>query len=485
MSERARIGATAAALGAFGFLVVVWLTHPFTGGDTPFVLDGTNAFLNCMHAQDYNACGFTDELNYWGLMSPIGWWPLLQHIPDAITIGLGGDGHTARTRVLATLSVAGVVATVGFAWLVLRRSGQGAWFWGFLFVVLSSPVIAYGNQTAGEMLAMGLLVALVAATLLRAPPPVVALAALGACLTKETSYPFVAGLGLLGLWLARRRGGGPILRHAIWGAVGMAVAIVAASLFNVVRFGDVLNVNYLDSQLRTPGVGRTLDYVAAVFVSPSGGLLFFWPAASVLIAVACLVALVRAPFRSAYTRPALVVIAAVAALSVGFASWWTPFGWSGYGPRLQLPWVPPLLLILLVAYGDALGRLASRVFARTWRLVAVGAVAFLFALPHIGLLWHFTSLSGFFAQEDPQCEAPWRGGVQRWHRCQNRLLWEHRPMSLYTVQGVTGTGAVGTAVVVALGLFGCLVLLRGELVPAQQRPASETNRRRASAAAST
>lgn len=485
MSDGIRIGALVAALGAFLFLVVVWLTHPFTGGDTPFVLDGTNAFFNCMKAHDYSACGFTNELNYWGLMSPIGWWPLLQHIPDAITIGLGGDGHAARTRVLATLSVVGVVATVGLGWLVLRRYGQAAWFWGFLFVVLSSPVLAYGNQTAGEMLAMGLLVALVAATLLRAPPPVVALAALGACLTKETSYPFVAGLGLLGLWLARRRTGESFVRHAVWGAAGMVVAIIAASLFNIVRFGDVLNVNYLDSQLRTPGVGRTLDYVAAVFASPSGGLIFSWPAASMLVAAACLVALVRAPFRSAYTRPALVVIAAIAALTVGFASWWTPFGWSGYGPRLQLPWVPPLLLILLVAYGEELATLARRLLAPMWRLVVVGALAFVFALPHIGLLWHFSSLSGYFEQEDPQCEAPWRGGVQRWHQCQHRLLWEHRPMPLYTVQGVTGTGAVATAVVVALGLFGCLVLLRGELVPAQQRTASETTGRRASVAAST
>ena len=48
MSDGIRIGALVAALGAFLFLVVVWLTHPFTGGDTPFVLDGTNAFFNCM-----------------------------------------------------------------------------------------------------------------------------------------------------------------------------------------------------------------------------------------------------------------------------------------------------------------------------------------------------------------------------------------------------------------------------------------------------
>ena len=485
MSAYVRPAAVVAALGSLVFLVIVWLAHPFTGGDTPFVLDGTNAFLNCMHAHDYNACGFTDKLNYWGLMSPIGWWPLLQHIPDAITIGLGGDGHVARTRVLATLSVVGVVATVVLAWLVLRGTGQRAWFWGFLFVVLSGPVIAYGNQTAGEMLAMGLLVALVAATVLRAPPPVVALAALGACLTKETSYPFVAALGLLGLWLARRRSAAPILRHAVWGAIGMAVAITAASLFNVVRFGSVANTNYLDPQLRTPGIGRTLDYVAAVFASPSGGVILSWPAATVLVAAACLLGLTEAEFRSAYTRTALLVIAAAASLTVGFASWWTPFGWTAYGPRLQLPWIPPLVLLLLVAYGDALARVTRRLLVPTWRLFAVAAVAFICALPHIGLLWDFSSIVGFFDQEKPPCNAPWRGDLQGWHRCQHRLLWEDRPMPLYTLDGVSGTGAVATSVVVALGLLGSLVLLRRELVPAQQRVISRASARRASSAAST
>jgi hypothetical protein len=211
-----------------------------------------------------------------------------------------------------------------------------------------------------------------------------------------------------------------------------------------------------------------------VFFSPSGGLYISYAAASLLVSAGCLVALVRAPFRSAYTRPALVVIAVVAALTVGFASWWTPFGWSGYGPRLQLPWVPPLVLIVLVAYGDDLARITRRLLIRPWRLVLVWAAALALALPHIGLLWDFYSLHGYFAQEDPPCEAPWRSGLQTWHRCQHRLLWEHRPMPLYTVKGVGNTGGVATAVVVALGLLGCAVLLRGERVPAQQRPVSRT-----------
>src|SRR5262249_42606699 len=92
-----RAAALVAALGAFAYFVAISFARPFVGGDTPFVLDGTNAFLTCLHHHDYDACGYTGKLNYWGLMSPIGWWPLLQHVPDLISIGLGADGHAART----------------------------------------------------------------------------------------------------------------------------------------------------------------------------------------------------------------------------------------------------------------------------------------------------------------------------------------------------------------------------------------------------
>lgn len=463
-----RTVALVAALGAFAYVVAMSLARPFVGGDTPFVLDGTNAFLNCVSAHDYHACGYTGKLNYWGLMSPIGWWPLLQHVPDMIAIGLGADGHDARTKVLAYLSVLGLIATVVFGWLVLRRYGRTAWFWAFLFVALSGPILAFARQTAGEMLAMGLIMGLVAATLLQAPAVVVAVAALLACWTKETSYPFIAALGVLGLVLARRRTERPIRAQLIGGAVGIVVAFVTASLFNVVRFGSVLNVNYLDHHLRTPGLGRKLELALAVFVSPSGGLLFFWPAAVLLVAAACV-----AGFRRDRV-PALVLLGVTVVLALGFGSWWTPFGWSGYGPRLQLPWVLPIVLIALVAYGDDLEEPLRRFLRSPWRALAVFVVALACALPHIGYLWNFNSLSSYFAQENPQCNAPWRS--PDWYPCQDRLLWRDRPMPLYTLKGLESFGGAATAVIVALGLAGSLLLLREGLAAPPLRTARTRER---------
>jgi hypothetical protein len=446
----------------FSLLVISWVARPWVAGDTPFVWDGTNAFLDCMSRGDLVACRHSGELNYWGLTSPIGDWPLLQHIPDLIAIGFGADGHHSRELVFVSLSAAAIVASVVLARLVLRRTGEGAWFWGYLFIVLSGPMIVYARTTAGEALATGLLVCVVAAAVLPASPPVLAIAVLAASLTKETSYPFVAALVVLGLLLARSRTEMTIRRHLTWGTGGLLAAIALASFFNIVRFGSVLNTNYLEPELRTPGLIRPLEYALALVLSPNGGIVVYWPAASALLTAACLLPLAFRSGARLDMRPALVLIGIMAALTLGFASWWDIFG-NGYGPRLTLPWVLPLVLTALVAYGTALGDVAFRVLTRAWGLVLVWSVVLLSALPHVGQLWK-PELVARFASDSPPCVAPWRGGINEFHSCQHDRLWfNHRPKPTYAVEGTATLGGAVTAVMLALALLGCLVLLREDL----------------------
>jgi hypothetical protein len=453
--------AIGAAVACVAYFVAVWITLPWVAGDTPFVLDGSNAFLHCLSNGDYHACGFTGKLNYWGLMSPIGDWPLLQHIPDLISIKLGANGHPARTRILEALNVVAVLGSILLAWITLARVGQRRWFWAFLLIVLSSPLIWYARTTAAEPLATALLVALVAATVLRAPGPVIALAAMCACWTKETSYPFVALLGLLGLELARGRTGLPIRRQIVWGLGGMAIGLAAASLFNVVRFGSILSANLFEPDLQTHGVGRQLEYALGVLVSPSGGMFVFWPAACLLVLAACVCAL-RAR-RRVDVRPALAVLVAIVFLTLGLASWWTPFGWAGYGPRLALPWGLPLVLLCLVAYGDELAGPTRRLLARMWRLALVLAALLAFSLPHVGHMWRPHQTDRFFSQPNPPCDAPWRVGATKWNECLHEQMWLDRPMPLYALSGLRSPSGIVTAFVLAGGLVGCVLLLRSRL----------------------
>jgi hypothetical protein len=459
--------AVAAVFGALAFLVAVWVAKPYVVGDTGFVLDGSNAFLTCLSNHDYSGCGYTGQLNDAGLMTPVGDWPLLQHLPDLAAIGLGADKHATRSRVLELLGVAGVVLGVLAAWFACVRARQRAFFWAFMVALFSGPLLWYTRSTFGEALSAGLLVAFVAATVVPASPWVVALAGAGAALTKETIYPFVIALGLLGLLAGRRRTGVPIRCHLVAGAVGLALAIVAASLFNIVRYGKVISPNFSESQLHTPGLARKLEYAGAVLVSPSGGMFIFWPAASIVVLAGCVYAF-RSRERTAVATAAAVLVV-IAALTLGFASWWTPFGWAAYGDRLAVPWGLPLALVVLIACGDVLRRPAARLLATWPRLLLVVGLLLALTLPSIGTMWRPDSTGSFFAQEQP-CDKPWLGGVEQWQHCQEREMWVDRPMPLYGLHGLRSAGGAVTTALVALGLLGCLVLLRDGLVARDSEP---------------
>ena len=184
------------------------------------------------------------------------------------------------------------------------------------------------------MLATGLLTLLVAAALVHAHPLIMGLAAFGAALTKETAFPFVATLALLGLLLARRRTRRPIRLQLVGAGVGLGFAAGVTAALNLVRFGSPRNTYYLDSDFRTPIPGRALEFAVGLFVSPSGGIVLFWPVATALVALALALPISRTA-RDAGTprdvRPALGLVAVLAGLVLGLALWWVPFGWAAWG----------------------------------------------------------------------------------------------------------------------------------------------------------
>jgi hypothetical protein len=338
---------------------------------------------------------------------------------------------------------------------------------------LSGPLLAYANTSWGEVFAAGLLVCFVAATLLQAPPPVIALAAFAACLTKETAYPVVISLGVLGLILARRRTARPITAHVIWGAGGVAAAFLLTSLFNIVRFGSIVNKNYLHSDFHTPGIVRRLDAMAGLLVSPSGGIIVFWASASTLVVAACIPPMLRAIRRRRVDSdawPALVITAVAFALIVTLASWWAPFGWLAWGPRLSLPWVLPLVLLSLVAYGEHVAASLRRLLVPVAQLLLVAVVFSLLALPHIGYLWQPEATAAkFFAQTDRACNPGDSIGTPRHFRCLHEQMWLRRPLFLDSGSGLRTGGGLAASIVVTLGLIGALILFREEMQPARRK----------------
>ena len=119
----------------------------------------------------------------------------------------------------------------------------------------------------------------------------------------------MVALGISGACAGQAPDGLAIRAHVVWGAAAWQLAIVLASLFNVVRFGSVLNTNYLDDAFPHAGNRPHVGVRRALLVSPSGGIFVFWLSATVLCSAACVLPFVSRPPRKLDARPALVLIA--------------------------------------------------------------------------------------------------------------------------------------------------------------------------------
>jgi hypothetical protein len=439
-------------------LVVAWSVDPLVGGDTGPLMTGTEQLGRCLAGLDVLSCDQSD---------PIGPYPVLQYAPDLVADAGAELSEDGRIRVLGALSSVGILAAVGAAFVVLRRVGQAEWRWAFLVLAVSGPTLAYGGATWGEMLATGLLTVFAATAVLPARPILVAVAAFGASLTKETSYPFVITLGVVALLAARRVTGRSIRAHLVGCLIGVALAFALSSGFNLLRFGTPRNAYYLDPDLRTSSARWFFELVAGLFASPNGGILFFWPLACVLVASLLAIPVVRA-LRGATAWldawPSLALGAIVVGLVTSLAAWWAPFGWWAWGPRLSLPWVLPIALISLAVFGSTLLPTAARILTPPLGLVAVTVLAVVVALPHVGYLWAQETVGEFFIFHRTEvCPGGGPPPTPAYYDCLHEEMWSRHPIWLDSLAGLPTLGGVATSVAVTLVVVGSLVLFRRAL----------------------
>ena len=120
------------------------------------------------------------------------------------------------------------------------------------------------------------------------------------------------------------------------------------SLFNVFRFGTVVNRLYLEREFRTTPNSRVLKYAMAVWFSPRSGILLFWPILTVVLVWTVVMRLRNVHAATGAERfQDLLIVLFIGGLSMNLALWFTPFGWIAFGPRLAVPFLPALVLLLV------------------------------------------------------------------------------------------------------------------------------------------
>ena len=446
---------------ALTLLVGYWVEHaPNLGADTPFLVQGSGVALRCLEQGKLSNCG-----KQRGLVQPfprstsVGPYPLLQYVPSTALKALGASDAQVLTG-LALINVAAFLLLLFLLWRTMR-SREEALGLGLALLLIGSPLLWYANSTFGETLSAFVLVLFCATLLARRHPLLVAGATWFACLTKETAMPFVVAMGLIALYGAgsrSARASKQLLGLVIGGALGLA----STALFNVFRFGTLSNRDYLQPFLKTPTLKLKAELLGAQIAAPNGGLIAFWGPALLVIILAGTFA-VRALLRRQPARrwwPGLALAGLFAALLIGLAHWFAPFGGDTWGPRLILPWIPALLLLTACVYQRELRAWLHRVVHSQAGFLATGVVVCAVSLPQVGVLWQPTANTSLFTHDGVNCRPLAPLGSRAYYRCFHHRAWERRPVLLAALRGLTSPPGLLFGLSLVMANFALLELIR-------------------------
>jgi hypothetical protein len=393
-------------------LAGVLAVHASLMGDTLSVVDAAQAAFQCAAHGRWTGCTQANQ------------WPLFQFLPSLAMVAAGLSRDAAATC-LCWLNIAAFAGLTLLALRSLKTTPVVGWI--SVLVLLSGPYLAYANQSFGEVLAGFLTAAFAVAWMRRASGPAIAVLIFFAAITKETSFPFLALLGFIcamAPWAPGMRAG-EVLR-AEWGRllgafVGISLAAAATMLFNVFRFSTPLNVDYLQQAPWAPSLSDGVQFVAAQWIAPNLGLLFFWPLLLVALGSALLVGL-RTGGPGRLATPGVLLLLLL--VCVGLARWWAPFGWWAWGSRLILPWLPACLLVALHARVQVLEPFFQRLLAPAWTRVALVFLVVIVGLPHLIDAVQTHRVNGITFVEKGVCPVPSSPAARvRYYDCIRRQTW--------------------------------------------------------------
>lgn len=134
-------------------------------------------------------------------------------------------------------------------------------------------------------------------------------------------------------------------RQTIWlllkaGVLPFVIGLLISAGYNLLKFGVPWSVVYLNAaNTASPVQTKSLEFLLGSVFSPNGGVVVFWFLPFFLVIIGYHI-LGLAPRNSVVWLGAIVA----ACSCLGFALWWAPFGWDGWGNRLM---VQPMLALMV------------------------------------------------------------------------------------------------------------------------------------------
>ncbi len=405
-----------AGTASFFFLMRFLYGPVYQEGDTVALIHETDGIIASVSKGRWTG---------WG-----GQFPLLQKIP-VLAMKYFGWSDPEIIHGLGVLSLASFALILFWNWRSLScYCGFRRLSWLFLAVLLSSPLLWYGNSTFGEMLAAMVTCGFVIACREKAPPWKIFLFFLLASISKDTAFLFLFILGFVAS--AERRPSEKFFPFGFprWRLLSVSAlsGMAASFVFNYLKFGSVLNLVYLNPLFIVHSIAIQMSFFLGVWFSPNGGILFYWFSFFLLLVLAGLAAFSdEKGWREAL--PFLAVILVLAGLTWGFSKWYAPLGWICWGPRLLLPWCPATGYVLLAFYGRGIENILATIL-RGGKILLVSYLFVLAAMPQFIVLFHKNTLGRFFFSFDDVCPrlAIIQEDTPYYYKCMDHDLWHRKSM---------------------------------------------------------
>jgi hypothetical protein len=355
-------------------------------------------------------------------------FPLFQYLSCAAALWAGEHGIPINI-----FWVWSACNTIGFGGILIifycaaLRAKQPAVGWAMIVAILGGPLLVYVPSTYNELAAAAVILCFTAAVLGTASPAMCAILFWLSGITKETAAPLLLAIWLGALWMRGQRLSLRMrIKHGVALVVSLALTLATNAGFNLLRFGTTWNREYLLPNFLNHSWSKRLQNCVALWISPNGGIIEFWPA----LAIFAFGVIAIARHKSESSRAAIVVGILLGGLTIGLSGWYQPFGWWAWGPRLLFPWLPAATFILLREYPQASADLAGRLVRRPRAFWITAICICLFALPHVLAVTKPDVVRHFFEGDSrfPNGAAPTDATA---HYARNvYLAWEKMPPTL-------------------------------------------------------
>lgn len=364
-------------------VILMWplaVAFPINGGDALWVAQSSRALVACAREDIWTRCPGTYQF---------GW---IQHIPGIFLAwkGLGDD------QIVFILTLINFIA---FAWLVIKvcrtfgTSNENTWL--LLSVILLGPLYAFSVYSFSEMLTGVLLAAFALAIFQKRSTVLVVFITLIICSSRETAASTTIPVALA-ILIVTEPNTREILKKMVVVTAASVTGLVSVLLFNYWKYGSISNAHYTDPIRRVPGLELKVKNFFAIWVSPSGGVLPFWLLGGLLVITIPILVLMRwrKDVRRAVAAMGLLVFLGLQTALL--ASWYAPFGWVTWGPRLILPIVVGTLVVEFLLFGGVIQQIINQLRYRFFSVTVIGLLTFTSAVANLGFILNRAATIAWF-----------------------------------------------------------------------------------------